>query len=109
MDDISEKITDLINSENGIEKIRQLAGGVLNGNTDGTQENPLENVDLTKIMGVIGALNSKRADSRSALLIALKPHLSERRQKKVDSAIKILRLIDVLPLITESGLLNDIF
>ena len=36
--------------------------------------------------------------------MALKPHLSEERSKKVDDAVKIMQLIKLLPLIKESGL-----
>ena len=45
-------------------------------------------------------------DSRVRLLLALKPNLSPERQAKVDSAIKILKLIELAPLLREMGILN---
>ena len=61
---------------------------------------------LGKIMSIMGRLNSKNDDCRTALLTALKPNLSEERRKKVDTAIKILKFIEILPLLKESGILN---
>ena len=45
-------------------------------------------------------------DSRIALLLALKPNLSKEKQAKVDSAIKILRLLELAPLLGDMGLFN---
>ena len=43
------------------------------------------------------------------LLLALKPHLKEEKQKKVDKAVKILKLIAVWNIAKESGMLEDLF
>ncbi len=60
--------------------------------------------DIQTMMKVMGALRSGGNDERSRLLLALRPHLSESRQARVDNAVKILRLVSILPLLSESGL-----
>ncbi len=61
------------------------------------------------MMRVMSALKSNDKDNSDVkLLMALKPHLSEERQKKADNAAKMLKLASLLPLIKESGLF-DIF
>lgn len=42
-------------------------------------------------------------DKNTALLLALKDHLSEERRRKVDDAIKIMHLVKILPVIKEMG------
>ena len=59
-------------------------------------------------MGLVSRLQSQNDDPRTALLTALKPHLSEAKREKVDTAVKILRLLDLLPLIKESGILGKL-
>ncbi len=47
-------------------------------------------------------------DKNTELLLALRPHFTEERQKKVDDAIRILGLLRLLPLVKESGLLDKL-
>ena len=42
------------------------------------------------------------------LLLALKPRLKEHRAKKIDDAIRVMQLIQFLPLLKESGLFGDL-
>ena len=61
---------------------------------------------IAKIMSVISRLKNSSNDSRANLLLALKPLLSVPRREKVDTAIKLLKLIDMLPLLKDSGLFD---
>ncbi len=63
---------------------------------------PIDMGTLMKIQNAFSRLS--RSDKNVDLLMALKPHLSEERGKKVDDAVKIMQLIKLLPLIKESGL-----
>ena len=63
--------------------------------------------EIQAIMKIGSALKTPRQDDRSQLLLALKPHLSPARQERVDQAVKILRILDILPLLKDSGL--DLF
>ncbi len=110
MDDINEKITALLSDPSALEGIRNMASSLLGSAPATLKEEPPDNImpdiDIGKIMAVMGKLNNKRADERTRLLLALKPHLTERRRERVDRAVKILRLLDMLPLLQDSGFLN---
>lgn len=84
---------------------------MLGGNSGGGGGNGgggLPNLDIGKLMKVQQLLSQRRDDSSSALLRALKPHLMEENRKKVDDAVRIMELLDLLPLIKESGLLGSL-
>lgn len=137
MEDLAAKLSELLESPDGLETVKSLAGALLNnqsGGKDGADESPLEKLgagggldalggldslgglfssispnELQAMIKVGNALKSNQQDDRSRLLLALKPHLSTQRQGRVDQAVKILRLISVLPIISEQGLFKDLF
>ena len=47
---------------------------------------------LTKIMGSMNA-----RDPRTDLILALRPHLSRRRQKRAEQAVQMMKMLDLLP------------
>ncbi len=109
MDDLSQKLTEILNDEESMNKVRSLAENILSNNE--TQINSEDNFglsanELSMIMGIIGRLKNGKDDKRTALLSALKPNLSAEKQEKVDVAIKLLKLIEILPLLKESGILS---
>lgn len=128
MDDLSEKLAGILNDPESMERVRMMAESLLGDNKEehpavpqNIQQAPSGSIGnilsalgdgmpdantLQKIMGVMGKLKASGNDQRFALLNALRPHLSEARQEKLDAAIKILRLIDILPYLKDSGLLN---
>ena len=57
-------------------------------------------------MGLMSAFNNQKNDRRTELLLALKPHLSEERRERVDKAVKILKIVSILPALKEQGLLD---
>ncbi len=62
---------------------------------------------LLKLQSLFG--NTSGSDDKNiALLTALKPHLSEEKQYKVDKAVKIMHLLEIYSVLKESGLLKDI-
>ncbi len=115
MDDISEKLAGLLNDPDTMDRVRKMAENILGGEQQAAipQTNSLDNIgsmlgadELQSIVSIIGRLNQSGGDTRTQLLTALKPHLSEPRREKVDTAIKILKMIEVLPLLKDSGLLK---
>ena len=120
MDDLSSKLSQLLNDPDSMERVRQMAENILGGagtgappppppeNTAGSGEigSILGSNELQGIISVISRLKSVGDDSRVKLIYALKPHLSEERQRRADNAVKVLKLLDALPLLKESGLLN---
>ena len=49
-----------------------------------------------------------REDDSTRLLQALRPLLSNKRQKKLDEAVKILQMMRLMPLIKDSGLFSGL-
>ena len=128
MDDIVAELSSFIESKEGMDTIKNLASSLMSGDGDvssmlsSLMSNGAESVisspkkeepadfpsfapdQLASIMSVMSALNKSGDDARTRLLLALKPHLSEKRRERVDRAIKLMKLISIMPLITESGL-----
>ncbi len=113
MDDISEKLAGILNDPESMERVRRMAEGLLGSENAEEKTNALalgEGMptadEMQKIMHIVTMLKSKGNDSRTKLLLALKDNLSPPKKEKVDTAVKILRLIDILPLLKESGIFN---
>ncbi|HIZ17489.1 MAG TPA: hypothetical protein H9675_08010 [Firmicutes bacterium] len=139
MDNLAAQISELLESPDGMDKIREMASMLM---TSDTQQDPppdssptdidmdklrdiasslmgqqsaantnnasqgssvLSPGDMKVMMKLMQALRSDATDERSRLLMSLRPYLSEKRQARVDSAVKILRLVQLIPLLSESG------
>lgn len=57
---------------------------------------------LLKMQKLLSATNTE--DSNTALIRALKPHLKPERQSRADEAIRMMQLMNLLPMLKESGL-----
>ena len=57
---------------------------------------------ITKISGIMQAMAVD--DSRCELIKALKPHLKPERRHRADEAIRLLKIISMLPLLREQNL-----
>lgn len=120
MDDLSSKLTDILNDPDSMERVRQMAESILGGSDEPSSPPPaqpaladiadlggaLGSDDLRTIVSVISKMKSSGNDTRVQLIYALKPHLSDERKARADTAVKLLKLLDVMPLIKESGLLK---
>ncbi len=92
------------------ELFANLSGNNSNQNA-ANSSNPSANlgIDMNTILNLQRVMSTLNTEDKNAdLLVALKPHFSEERQKKVDQAISIMRIIKLLPLLKESGILNGI-
>ena len=122
MEDLSTKLTQLLNDPEGMKQLQSMAQGLMGeGGLDLSalmpqqQEMPVM-PDISGLMGgispdqmgmmmkLMSAFNSTKEDDRTRLLMALRPHLTDKRQQRVDQAVKLLKLASVLPLISESGM-----
>lgn len=83
-----------------------------------TQQSPaptaapaLGGIDLVSAITRIAPLLSQiqQEDDSTRLLHALRPMLSAERQKKVDEAMRIIRLLRLAPLLKETGILGSLF
>ncbi len=63
-------------------------------------------LDIAKLAGLASSLkNSGSDDQNIRFILALRPLLSAKKQARADNAIKILRLLNLLPLIKASGII----
>lgn len=104
--DISEILSSL--SDEDVKQLQDTAAAIF-GSGQKTDVNEKNNntsglADISKIGSVLSG-----NDERTAFVEAMKPLLSEDRQQKADEVIKILRLIRLIPVLRESGLLNGLF
>ena len=129
MNDIVSQLSSFIESKEGMDTVKSLAESLMSGDSDissllssivpdvsssippppkkeeSTDTSlPISPDQLSSIMQIMRAFNSSSDDSRTRLLLALKPHLSEKRRERVDKAIKIMKLLAIMPMITESGI-----
>lgn len=121
MDDISEKISALLNSSEGMERLKSGVMSILGNDNEKASEKPEEQKEegfsipenllnnlgnMQGIMRIANILGNQQQDSRIDLLRALKPHLSKERARRVDRAISLLRIASILPVLREEGLLD---
>ena len=115
MDELSQKLSEILSDPESMNRVREMAESLLSGpdekkapeiNLLSGAMDGLGTEDMQRLIKIFSKLNSAERDSRAELLLALKPHLSDEKKKKVDSAIKILKIIELWPLIKDSGLIN---
>ena len=108
MDEVSEKLSALLGDPDGMARIRDMAQSLLGSQEEEPEtESPAGDIDLGAVTRLMGMMKQGTGDdSRVRLLMALKPNLSPERQIKVDHAIKILRLIELAPLLQNMGLFD---
>ncbi len=131
MDDLAKQLTSLIESPEGADLIKALTSGLLSGGAEASS--PASSLPVPPApptapekdggllegisglpMGELGAflkisniLKSAQEDDRARLLLALRPLLSPERQARVDKAVKLMKILQILPLLKETGL--DLF
>lgn len=111
-----DKIGKILSDEESMKQLSELAQLLIsnNSNEDVQEEkncnpNNTDIPDISKIMQITELMGTfSQNDKNTELLMALKPHLKEERQHKVDKAVKFLKLLSVWNVAKESGLLNDI-
>lgn len=61
---------------------------------------------LIKLFGLFETLN--QPDDNERFLLALKPLLREENRAKIDSTLRLMKLLSLLPLLKSSGLLDNL-
>ena len=130
------KIQNVLNDEESMKQIKELADMLTAGNDQQNETPPpqqsgepdlsqlLQNLmggsqpapphqtgtggfDISKLMKLQGIMQSaSKPDKNIQLLMALRPLLKEENQIKIDRLIKIFKLFAVYPALKESGLLG---
>lgn len=134
MDDISSRINQILSDPQSMQQLQSLAqslglsapaetaapppspSGGIDMNQLGTllsqfglgqqqQAPPPPSIDMNSILQIQKAMQLFANGNKNVeLLRSLRPLLSERRQKKVDDAVRIMQLIQMLPMLKEAGL-----
>ncbi len=76
--------------------------------TDDNMTGGFDPAMLLKLQRLMGQLDSREADERSALLTAIRPFLSEERRPQIDRAIKLLKLTRLARVAQEMDLFNGL-
>jgi hypothetical protein len=112
MDDIQEKLSALLSDPDGMEKIKAMAQSLIGSQSEpelsASKPEPISDpgFDIAAVTRMMSLLKNHGDDSRVRLLLALKPHLSEEKQNRVDSAVKMMKLLELAPLLKEAGIFS---
>ena len=109
MDSLNDILSSLTDED--MENLREAASSLF-GNTESDEKNQSSSSaipDFADILGnaqmmaklgtVMGAMN--KSDNKTRLIEALKPLLSEKRRRKADEAMQMMKLMELLPMITQ--------
>ncbi len=117
MDDLSGKLQELLSDPESMRNLAELAAMLRGGDAQepagsgGGQKPEPEGgdlPDLSKLLAVGQVLSSMQQDDNAALLLALRPHLSGERQKRVGRAVRLLQIYRAASVLQENGLLGDL-
>ena len=88
------------------ETAQQLFGGQENDPPPDSNAPSFGGVDpelMSKLMKILPLLQQGGDSERARLIQALKPLLSQSRRQKADEALRLLRLIEMIPLLGQAG------
>ncbi|GEM_PF-1802836 len=104
LDSAIDTLKDILNSPDAAQTISSMLGSFgLGDATSEKQENtelPFKPELVLKIMDAYNTIG-KDGDNRVALLRAVRPFMRETRRENVDTAIKLLTLLRLMPLLDE--------
>lgn len=114
------KLSALLSDEESMQQLSELAKMIQEA--DGTAEDSIQadsetektgeavsGFDFAKLLQLQSAFSGMQEETNdTALLLALRPHLNEARQAKVDKAVRVLKLYAVFTMLKESGMLSDL-
>ncbi len=111
MDDLMQTLQQAMQDPNTMAAVRRILGS---GNSPKEETPPEQNetggVDISALAGLQQAFSKMNTeDDTTRLIRALRPHLRPERQKRADEAIRMLRLFSLLPVLSQSGLLQEFF
>ncbi len=108
MDNIEELLRALSEDD---EESDKSGGSGKNGSVDSSEKSEglfsgLDPEMLIKMLSLFETLN--QPDDNERFLLALKPLLREENRAKIDSAIRLMKLFSLLPVLKDSGLLGKL-
>ena len=108
MDDLSEKLSGILNDPEAMRDIAALASQ-LGVDAPGVHKEEPKHDDSTaaQLMALAPMLGSlKQEDDTTRLLDAMRPFLSEERQLKLDKAKRLMKVMKLMPLLKDLPLFD---
>ncbi|MBQ7045970.1 MAG: hypothetical protein IJN65_05710 [Clostridia bacterium] len=117
MDDINKSISEILADPKKMEMLQGMASQLFGENKSASPPPPQSNTGgiediignakgISNLISAFNGANFSAEDDSVRLLLALRPHLKAERQLRVDTAVKILKLIRLAPILKSSGLIN---
>jgi len=105
-----EQLQEMLSSDDGQSRIQDMVSMLTGGDNSNTgnsapsadNSSGIDMNTVMKISGLIQAMNSDSNNPKTAFLYALKPFLKESRRTKVEQAVKMLKLANVLKTFRQS-------
>ena len=110
MDDMMNKIQNVLNDEESMKQLRELANMLSGEKAENAPSSPaLQNeaagIDPVKLMQIGQILQTASQDDNNIrLMTALRPLLKEETRAKLDKVIKLYRLMNIYPALKQSGI-----
>ena len=106
------KISDLLSDEESVKQLSELAQMLVsedNSAENGGSDANLPDIDIASVMKLTNLIGeASKQDKNTDLLLALKPHLGAEKQKRVDKALKLMKLLAIWNIVKDSGMLHDL-
>ena len=101
--EMSDNLKNILNSISSSENTKESDNN--NGeNKDASSNFPnLDFETILKLKNIIDSFNNTENDSRSNLLLSLKPYVADNKKQKIDQYIKFLNLAKVIEIINPMG------
>lgn len=119
MEDLASKLTEILNDPNVMKQIKDFIGSSPGKDSNHDNQKKCDNTPnsndelgglspdmINTIMKLAPILSSVNEDDKyTSFLRALKPLLSKSRQKKLDESSKLIKLIQIFPILKNSGII----
>ncbi len=105
---LEEQLSSLLSDPEGMNRLKSMAESLFGGEKSDTAAPPAAetglSIDPVTIARIASMLRPAGDDDRIRLLLALRPHLSPEKQQRLDTAVKMLKLLDIAPRLKSLGL-----
>lgn len=116
MDGIQDKLQGILSDPESMQQLSELAQMLQGGETPPSAPAADETAPAVSGMPDVAMLmklgemmqGSGSDDKNTALLRALRPHLGERRQHRLDKALRLMQLWTMMQAMQKSGVLQDL-
>ncbi len=114
MEDMTAKIQEILSDEESMKQLNELAQMFSSSEKNNEQKSgcsaSLSSMpDISMFLKLQDIMNRKTDDKTAGFLMALKPLLKEEKQRRVDKAVKMMKVFEIWEILKESGLVNDFF